>query len=119
MEKIISKLYVGQKIETPTRRSTFTIDKVNRECIKIKVGIGGWPITIPDSCFEGVPNFLRGKGWIKIGARHGVPDKGTFDEYVQGFTNKTSAASYVAPILEIAEIVEIDRRVPNRIKLIK
>ena len=53
-----------------------------------------------------------------IGATHGRPPSGSFDEYLQQFTHGTSAASYVVPILEKIGLVQVDRKRPQKIRLV-
>ena len=115
--KITRGIPVGSLIKTPSGRSQFEVYHIDPDRVMIRVGKRGYILTIPASCFEGVPDFLRGKGWIRIGAIHNAALEGTFDEYVQRSTHGTSAASYVAPILERIGIIEIDRKRPARIRL--
>lgn len=84
----------------------------------LRVG-DGWPIHIPKDCWEGIPDFLRGRGWVLIGVTHGEPPHGTLDDYLQQFTHGTSEASYVPPILERILLVQLDRSKPNKIHLVQ
>ena len=115
--KITQKIPVNSVIETPSGRSQFKIYHIDADRVMIQIGKKGNVLTIPASCFEEALGFLRGKGWIRIGAVHDVAHKGAFDEYVQRFTHGTSAASYVAPILEKIGVVDIDRKRPAKIRL--
>jgi hypothetical protein len=117
MLKLIQKIPEGTVYKTPSRKKEFTIDKVYEKGVSVLVGQTETPITIPSSCFEGVPKFLREKGWIRIGAVHDVPFEGSFESYVQSFTHGTSASSYVVPILEKIGIIEVDRKRPSKIRL--
>ena len=117
MIEIASKIPRGSILKTPSGRAEFEIYHIDGERIMIRVPVTNTIIKIPAACFEESSIFLRGKGWIRIGAVHGAACRGSFDEFVQRFTSETSAASYVAPILEKAGIVKIDRKRPARIKL--
>ena len=120
MDRIMRTLSSGSVLTTPSGRSTFRIEEVNARGVMIRVGsIHAWPIYIPAECWEGIPNFLRKREWIMIGATHGKPPQDSLDEYLQQFTHGTSAASYVAPILEKIGLVQLNRRKPSRIRLIE
>jgi len=69
------------------------------------------------TCLEGVPDFLRGRGWVVIGSKYvtsGDPD--TLDGYLKDFI-KRATAGWVAAVLEHAGVVEIDRGRPARVRL--
>jgi len=114
--EVTKKLHLYEEFYTPSGRSKFKIYHINADRVLIQTQRGSI-ITIPASCFDGTLNFLKGKGWVKIGAKHDIADEGTLDEFLKRFTHGTSVASYVAPILERIGIVEIDRRRPAKIKL--
>lgn len=86
--------------------------------VMIQVGKEGRVLSIPSICFEEASHYLRGKGWVRIGAIHDVPIEETFKEFVQRYAHR-SAASYVAPILEKIGVVEIDRRRTAKIRFIQ
>lgn len=89
--------------------------------IIVEVGASKSSIFIPETCLNGIPDFLRGKGWVEIGATHQPPPppKGSLDEYLQDFTGNISVASYVVPILERIKLVQVDRTSPSRVRLIQ
>ena len=117
----VSSLSPVSVLNTPSGRSIFEIQERTQSGVRVIVGKQKkWRIHIPAECWEGIPNFLRGRSWVLIGAVHeGNPKPGSLDSYVQRFTHGTSAASYVAPILEKAGIVKIDRGRPNKVLLLK
>ena len=114
--EITRKIRIGEILQTPSGRSQFKIYHINADRVMIQTK-KGTILTIPASCFESVPNFLRGKDWVKIGAKHGIANEETLDGFLQRFTHGTSIASYVAPILERTSIIEIDRKLPAKIRL--
>jgi hypothetical protein len=66
---------------------------------------------------EGVPELLRDRGWMRVGANrdvHGNP--GTLDGYLKTCL-KRQAANYVAVVLERAGVLELDRGTPARVRL--
>ena len=106
------------EIETPSHHAKFKVRHYGISYVALEIGKGR-AIKIPIRCFEGSLDYLRGKGWIKIGAHHGSSNEQTFDSYVKNFTSGISAASYVAPMLEKAGIVEIEKGPPARIRLME
>lgn len=119
MTRIADTIPIGSVLRTPSGNAEFTMSNIRSNEVVIEIGKKKAELRIPATCFEVVPDFLRDKGWIRISSTHGTANVGTFDEYVQGFTHGTSAASYVAPILEEAGIVEIDRSRPAKLRLNK
>ena len=116
--QITQRIPIGVFVKSPSGRATFEIYHIDADRVMIKTGKKETIISIPASCFEDAPKFLRSRGWVRIGAIHGPSDENTFDFFVKQYMYGTSVASYVAPILEMSGIVEIDRTRPAKIKLI-
>ena len=116
--KITSMIPIGSVLKTPSGRASFTIHHIDNSRVMIRTGKQGSIISIPAQCFEDTPNYLKNKGWIRIGAIHGYSEEETLDKFVKSYTKGTSAASYVAPILEMCNILEIVRGRPAEVKLI-
>ena len=69
------------------------------------------------SCLEGVPEILRHRVWLRIGANRDVSgNPGTLDAYLKRCL-KRQTADYVAVVLERAGLVDLDRNTPARIRL--
>jgi hypothetical protein len=119
MTRIGETIRIGSPLKTPSGYAEFTVSNIRSNEVILEIGETKNELRIPAACFEGAPDFLRDKGWIRISAKHGEANVDTFDGYVQGFTRGISAASYVAPILEEAGIVEIDRSRPAKLRLKK
>jgi hypothetical protein len=119
-EKVTKEIRAGMALRTPVSNAPFTIDSIDAKHVVFFVG-AKTRIKIPRACWDGIPNFLRGKGWVKIGAKHDVAPSGTFEEYLDRYWSEgkshASGASYVVPVLEHLEIVEVDHRIPSKIKL--
>jgi hypothetical protein len=105
-EKIPSFPY---SLETPSGKQ-FKITDVDNERVLIETGRTPSTVKILASALEEAPNFLRGKGWISIGHVQGNSDL-SLDALAR------SRAPYVAPLLELAEIAEIDRSRPAKVRL--
>jgi hypothetical protein len=72
---------------------------------------------LPWRVLEDVPNYLRGRGWILIGGAYSTDSQmGSLDEYLKRFL-KRATAGWVAVVLEMATVLEIDRSRPARVKL--
>jgi len=116
MIKMTQKIPLHSIIKTPSGKARFEFYHIDGEKVVIKTE-GDSKIKIPAICFENAPSFLRGKGWIRIGALHDTSREETFDSFLKRFTSGTSVASYVAPILEKAGMVGIDRSRPAKLRL--
>lgn len=68
--------------------------------------------------FGGYPSYLRGRGWVKIGAVHDIADEGTLEAYLDKYVPRSSS-SYVVPVLEQINVVEVQRGRPAKIRLIE
>jgi len=119
MEIILKVIRPGSSLKTPSGKAVFKVEAVDSSQVILSVGKRRWQIRVPADCWNGIPGFLANKGWVLIGARHDQPSpEGSVDEYVKRFTHGVSAASYVVPILERIYLVQVDRREPNKIRLI-
>ncbi|TET26551.1 MAG: hypothetical protein E3J73_04300 [Candidatus Bathyarchaeum sp.] len=118
MDKILNNITSGTTLKTPSGRASFEVERIDSEGITLRVGTG-WSIYVSKDCWEGIPDFLRGRGWVLIGATHGTPPGGSLDEYLQKYTHGTSAASYVVPILEKILLVQLDQSKPSKVRLIE
>jgi len=117
--EISSRIPPGTILKTPSGRSEFKW--VHSDILRVILEVGKKKIwlTIPSSCFEKLPGFLRGKGWVRIGATHGVPSPNTVDAFLQQYTNGTSVASYVIPIFEKVNMIKVLRKQPMRVRWIE
>lgn len=107
----------GLRMPTPTGRATFIVHDLNREGIILLFGPKRTPTRLTWDCLEGIPEFLRNRGWMRVGANRDVNgNPGTLDAYLKRCL-KRQTADYVAVVLERAGIVELDRERPARIRL--
>jgi hypothetical protein len=68
------------------------------------------------TCLEGVDSLLARGAWIPIGSKYETTaEAGTLDAYMKGCL-KRATAGWVAAVLEHADLVEIDRRPPARVR---
>ena len=109
----------GQCLNTPDMRksASFEIGRLDAEGMILLIGKKKTPTRIPWTCLEGIPAFLRGKGWVVIGTVFYVWGRpGTLDGYLKKWIT-TGTAGWVAAVLKKTEIVEIDRNRPMSIRL--
>lgn len=116
MSLLMGKLKAGDILVTPIQGKKFKVESISPSGITLILG-KKWRTPIPADCWNGIPNYLFDKGWVEIGAIHGISKPGTLENYIDGFISR-SAGNYVASILEHAGIVEIDRDLPSKIRLI-
>jgi|1186.fasta_scaffold565155_1 hypothetical protein len=107
----------GASLPTPTGRGQFTIASIDGTGIVLLLGQKEARTPISWACLEGVPQFLRGRGWVPIAGTYDTSSAaGTLDAYLKQFINRATAG-WVAVILERAGIVVIDRGRPAAVKL--
>jgi hypothetical protein len=116
--KLKNEIKPGATMHTPSGRAEFEIESVDDSGVTFLVGLGRWKTKIPAKCWEGIPAYLRGRGWVRIGASHDTADTSTLEAYLDPVV-KTSSSSYVVPVLEKIGIVEVDRNRPAKIRLIE
>jgi hypothetical protein len=120
-DKIFKGIKKGMVLYTPVQRKQFKVHSVDDEKLVFFVGTKT-KIEVPRACWDGIPSFLKGRDWVKIGAKHEITEKvllGSLERYLDGCPNKTSAsaAEYVAPVLEYLNIVEVNHSRPSKIRL--
>jgi hypothetical protein len=120
-ERIRKEIRDGMILYTPVKRKPFKIEKVEADKLIFFVG-AKTRIKIPKACWNGIPDFLRGKDGVRIGAKHECTRKvlrGSLERYLDECPNKTSASagSYVASVLGHLKIVKVDPDRPSKVTL--
>jgi hypothetical protein len=122
-ERIVKEIPNESVLYTPVRHSRFIVKCVDPIKEKVVFFVGAkTKIEVPKACWNGIPDFLRGRDWVKIGAKHESTVNvliGSLERYLDKCPNKTSASagSYVASVLEHLGIVEVDEDRPSRVRL--
>ncbi len=107
----------GDRLLTPSRGAPFVVKMLDQQGIVLLLGVGEWPTRVSWDCLEGIREYLDGHGWSRIGSKYETAaEPGSLDAYLKRFT-KTATAGWVAALLERADVVEIDRSPPARIRL--
>jgi len=118
MRILMDKLKDGDILVTPVQSKKFIVKHVSEAEVILLIG-KGWRTPIPAECLNGIPNFLSGKDWVEIRAIHDYAStQGTLEDYINNSKpQKRSTGAYVASILAHAEIVDIDRKPPSKVRL--
>ena len=107
-------------IYTPVKRKPFKIKSVEPDKLVFFVG-SKTLIPIPKAIWNDIPNFLRGRGWVSIGARYDTAPRMTLQEYIDHHpssgTQHSSDANYVASVLEYLKIVDAKHSQISAVKL--
>jgi hypothetical protein len=107
----------GDVLGSVPRKAPFVVSQLRSDALVLALGEQATLTPIPWEALEGVSAFLKGRGWVGIGARHSKDvDAELFDGYLQQFVPR-SVGSYVPAVLERAGIVEIDRKRPAAVRL--
>ena len=107
----------GAVLSTPTGRGQFTVAELGTKGPRLLVGQKENRMLIPWAALEGVPEFLGPERWSVIGTVFDTAaDPTTLDGYLKGYVN-VATASWAARLLEEACVVQIDRRLPARVRM--
>ena len=104
---------------TPVRGAPFIVARFDDQGMVLLLGQQEAWTRLTWECLEGVVPFLAGRGWVTIGSRYETSaDATTLDGYLKGCV-KRATAGWVAAVLEKAGLVEIDRRSPASVRLLR
>lgn len=107
----------GSLLLTPSGKGRFTVARYTSDGLVLLLGEKEAWTLLPWRALEGLPDYLRGRGWILIGGVYSTDSQvGSLDEYLKRYL-KRATAGWVAVVLEKATLLEIDRSRPARVKL--
>lgn len=113
---IRSSIHPGEVLPTPTGTATFVVDKMDAAGMSLLFGPKMTKTLLTWRCLEGVPRYLRGQGWVPVGANRDVNGNYGLDGYLKHWI-KRQTANYVAVVLERAGVLELDRGRPAKVRL--
>lgn len=113
---IRSALRPGVVLSTPTGTATFEVGRISPEGLLLLFGPKKTRTILTWRCLEGIPAYLRGRGWVPVAANRNVHSDYGLDGYLKRCI-KRQTANYVAVVLERAGIVELDRERPAQVRL--
>jgi hypothetical protein len=122
-ERIRKEIPDGLVLKTLVVGNRFKVKSVESERLVFFVGTKT-DIAVSKACWNGIPNFLKGKGWVKIGAKHEVTVNVynfTLEKYLRECTSSKSRPSqgiYVASLLEYLKVAEVDHNRPSKLRLL-
>lgn len=107
----------GTRLATPGQSKPFEVADVNVDGIVLLLGKGQWRTLVPWEALEGIPDLLRGRGWVRTTGTFAASDDATsLSGYVKQFVYRETA-NWVAVVLESAGVVQLDRTRPVRARL--
>jgi hypothetical protein len=107
----------GEELYTPGQAKPFWVDRLDGRGLVLLLGKGRWETRIPWDALEGVPDLLRGRGWIRTsGSFAPESDTTTLSGYLKQFVNRETA-NWVAVVLDKAGVIELDRSRPLSARL--
>jgi hypothetical protein len=76
----------GVLLATPAGRGAFTVDRYTTDGLVLLLGKKEAWTPLPWRAMEGIPHFLRARGWVAIGSLYSTDSQpGSLDEYLKGF----------------------------------
>lgn len=115
-QSIRATITPGATLRTAARGAPFVVERIDSNGMVLLLGATNVPTSFDWRCLEGIPSFLRGKGWVEVGSRYGPAETGTLHDYMLGCVNRATA-NWIAKVLEVAGVVELDGGRPLRVRL--
>jgi hypothetical protein len=105
------------KLSNVASSGHFAVARYTSEGLALLLGKKEAWTPLPWRAMEGVPEFLRGRGWVRVGGVYSTDSAaGSLDEYLKAYLNRATT-DWVAVLLERAAVLAIDRSRPARVKL--
>jgi hypothetical protein len=107
-----------EDLYTSVRKRPFRLSRIDRAGLALELGEKSAHTPISWTCLEGIPQFLRGRGWVRGGGIHSTESElGSLDEYLKHCV-KRNTANWIAVVLAEAGVVEISKDRPFMVKLV-
>lgn len=117
VERAVRASLEGEELATPGREKPFWVHRMDWRGLVLLLGKGRWETRIPWEALEGVPELLRGRGWVRTtGSFAAESDTTTLSGYLKQFVNRETA-NWVAVVLDKAGAIELDRSRPLSARL--
>jgi len=114
---IRTHLRSGSKLTTPAQGKPFTLALVDDRGIVMLLGAQQAQTRFSWAAIEGVRGVLAAGMWVEIGSSYSTTSRpGTLDAYLKQHVRRATAG-WMAAVLEAANLVDIDRRPPARLRL--
>ena len=113
-----ANLREGEELQTPGQGKPFWVHRIDGRGLVLLLGKGRWETPISWEALEGIPNLLRGRGWVRTtGSFAPEPDTTTLSGYLKQFVYRETA-NWVAVVLDKAGVIELDRSRPLSARLL-
>lgn len=107
----------GALLTTPARGSSFTVSDIDTRGVVLLLGEKETRTRVSWDALEGVGRLLASGDWIPIGGSYSTDAaQGTLDAHLKQHIRRATAG-WVAALLEAANVAQIDRRPPARVRL--
>lgn len=108
----------GTTLTTYGQGAEFVVAEYDADGMVMLLGAGRHRTRLPWASLEGIPSFLKGKGWVMAGGQFSTEGQAeTLDEYLKRWL-KRDVARWLARVLEVAGVVEVDAGRPLRVRLV-
>lgn len=116
-QAVRSAVTPGHRLSTPSGRGTFSVARYTADKIVLLLGEKEAWTPIPWQALEEIPDLLRGRSWVPIGSTYSTEAvEGTLDGHLKGYIGRATGG-WVAVVLEMAGVIQVDRSRPARVKL--
>lgn len=107
----------GAELPTPTGTALFTVHRLDSRGATLFFGPKRTPTFFSWACLEGVPDYLKDRTWLPVGANRDVSgNPETLDWYLKQHVRRQTA-NYVAVLLHRAGVVDLITDRPARVRL--
>lgn len=113
---IRSSIQPREVLLTTTETATFEVGQLASEGLSLLLGPKKTKTLLTWRCLEGIPAYLKGRGWMPVAANRDINNDRGLDGYLKGWI-KRQTANYVAVVLERAGVVELNRDRPAQVRL--
>jgi hypothetical protein len=112
-----ASIHQGEELRTPGQSKPFWVHRMDEHGLVLLLGRGRWETRVPWGALEGVPELLRGRGWVRTtGSFEHESDTTTLSGYLKQFAYRETA-NWVAVVLDKAGVIELDRSRPVSARL--
>lgn len=114
---IRASIVPGQLLRTCAQRAQFRVEDVRADAIVLLLGVKETVTTLPWRDLQAALDTLPRGQWVEVGTSYRVVgEPGTLDCALKRYANR-AVASYVAALLVEAQLADVDRGRPMRIRL--
>ncbi|MEO8458380.1 MAG: hypothetical protein ABI559_11260 [Chloroflexota bacterium] len=107
-----------ERLFTPTDKKPYELYDLGLKSISLKLGTRANPVRIEWAVLEGIPDFLRDKGWVNAAGMYVEGGPPTLDHYLKPHVTE-NVGRWLAHILSEADIVRLRRGKPVRMMLVE